>query len=235
MWKIHPQGVLHIGAHLGEEADDYEAFDWGAQNGIHWVEGQSQLVNTLRAKFNGTRNKVYEGVVWHTSEVPLAFNISNNSQSSSVFEFGSHSQSYPEVVFESSRSIMTVTIADLLPKEVTFDFINLDIQGAELNALKGIGDRLKQVNWIYSEVNSTEVYKGCATIDDLDAYLGVHGFTRVATVWVKNAGWGDALYIRNTISNGRFSIIIKKLRIKNFLALKTFSRRLGKLLKVILD
>ena len=39
-----------------------------------------------------------------------------------------------------------------------FDFINLDIQGEELRALRGLGDRIRGVRWIYCEVNKNPLY-----------------------------------------------------------------------------
>ena len=78
-----------------------------------------------------------------------------------------------------------------------FNFINLDIQGTELKALKGMDYYLKFVDYIYTEVNSCEVYKGCTIISDLDDYLNNYGFKRVKTSWVEDKTWGDAFYIRD--------------------------------------
>jgi FkbM family methyltransferase len=233
LWAIHPTGVLHVGAHLGEESEDYNSFEWGKESGIHWVEGQRELVEQLRTRFKGSNNAVYEGVVWHRSGETLTFNISNNSQSSSVFEFGSHSSNYPEVVFQSERQVTTTTISELLPPDVVFDFVNLDIQGAELSALKGLGKKIDGVKWVYTEVNSKEVYKGCAIISDIDSYLADLRFTRVCTVWVKGAGWGDALYIHQSAKPNAIIIAYKSSIVKLFLAFTTFTRRTLKLLKII--
>jgi len=52
-----------------------------------------------------------------------------------------------------------------------FDFINLDIQGAELLALKGATAILPFIKAIYTEVNEKELYENCGLIDELDAFL----------------------------------------------------------------
>ena len=234
IWNIHPSGVLHVGPHLAEESSDYDHFEWGYEHGIHWVEAQKELADRLMKKFTGTRNTIYEGVVWHTSNEILTFNTSNNSQSSSVYQFGTHSKDYPEVIFQSEHKVSTITISDLIPSSVKFDFINLDIQGAELNALKGLGDRLSEVKWIYTEVNSREVYKGCATITEIDEFLGMNGFLRVSTAWVKEAGWGDALYVRDSILSNK---VLTNLKAFQDLALRMVEknmRRVKKLLKMIM-
>ena len=49
-----------------------------------------------------------------------------------------------------------------------YNFLNLDIQGAELLALRGIEDNLKFIDYIYTEVNTGEVYKNCAKVYEID-------------------------------------------------------------------
>ena len=44
-----------------------------------------------------------------------------------------------------------------------------------------------------------EIYKDCA-LGEIDDYLSRFNFKRVETQW-SNAGWGDALYIKNNIKS----------------------------------
>jgi valyl-tRNA synthetase len=76
-----------------------------------------------------------------------------------------------------------------------YDFVNIDIQGAELLALKGFGDCLRSVKYIYTEVNTNFLYKDCALVSQIDEYLEKYEFKRVATAMTKYE-WGDALYIK---------------------------------------
>jgi len=93
--------------------------------------------------------------------------------------------------------LYTTRLDDLLPKTSKFDFINLDIQGSELEALKGLGDLLSGVNWIYTEVNRKPLYIDIPMVEELDSFLLSEGFKRRKTRWQFNAGSGDALYIRS--------------------------------------
>jgi hypothetical protein len=90
-------------------------------------------------------------------------------------------------------------LGDILAKYSTLkhNFLNLDIQGAELKALKGMETYLGDVEYIYTEVNCDSVYLNCAQVTELDEYLAKWGFTRVETSWCENYKWGDALYIKN--------------------------------------
>jgi hypothetical protein len=91
----------------------------------------------------------------------------------------------------------TKLLKDILPKyNIKYNFLNFDIQGAELKALKGMEEYLNDVDYLYTEINSDYVYKGCALITDLDNYLLKFGLKRVETKWT-DFKWGDAFYIRN--------------------------------------
>ena len=61
------------------------------------------------------------------------------------------------------------------------NFLNFDIQGVDLRALKSMEKYLKHVNYIYTEVNADYVYKDCNLIGELDEYLKKFGFERIAT------------------------------------------------------
>lgn len=94
---------------------------------------------------------------------------------------------------------MSTTVDELVKEKVMgpFNFLNMDLQGAELLALHGATKTLDSVETIYTEVNKKQVYKGCAQIGELDKFLACFQFRRVATEWAGNAGWGDSLYVRD--------------------------------------
>lgn len=196
--KYHfvPSGIIHVGAHDLEEMGPYQS---QGVNRIVWIEGNPDLVQKNLRRVDGRTQQIFQGVVYSEDEVDLEFKITNNSQSSSVLEFSKHEHYHPHVVFIETRKVKSVTIDSLLtrnnidPKE--FDFVNLDIQGVELRALKGFGKYLDNIKYIYTEVNSGEVYKGNDTIQELDEYLSRFGFKRVETE-MSPFEWGDAFYIR---------------------------------------
>ena len=75
------------------------------------------------------------------------------------------------------------------------DFVNIDIQGAELLALKGFGEYLQSVKYIYTEVNTNFLYKNCCLINEIDEFLSQFNFQRKETLLTQYE-WGDALYIK---------------------------------------
>jgi FkbM family methyltransferase len=196
LWDIRPSGILHVGAHDAEEASDYENAGWLP---VVWVEGQTLLAKKIRARLNPNNHTVIQAFVWDSAGDILKFKRTNNSQSSSLLEFGTHASDYPNVNVQEEYSVTTSRLDDVVPISCRFDFINLDLQGVEMQALKGLGERVKDAKWIYSEVNKKMVYKDCTLIVDLDKYLKQYNFRRVATRWVYGKGWGDALYIQRSV------------------------------------
>lgn len=205
-WNIAPTGVLHVGAHLGEEASDYEKFGWTP---VIWVEAQPSLVKVLNSKLDPAKHKVIEAAVWEEDGVPLKLHIASNSQSTSLLNFGSHADSYPDITFVSEIDVSTKRLDSLIKPDEMPNFINLDIQGVELSAIKSLGKLLLSVDYIYTEVNKNEVYEGCTLVTDLDEFLVVNGFKRVSTRWYLREGWGDALFIRSSMTPKKS--LIKKL------------------------
>jgi FkbM family methyltransferase len=54
--------------------------------------------------------------------------------------------------------------------------LKLDVQGFELDSLKGCEDLLGRFDWIYAECSFRELYKGQATVDEVIAWLRERGF-----------------------------------------------------------
>ena len=73
--------------------------------------------------------------------------------------------------------------------------LNIDVQGYELEVLKGAGDILGCIQLMILEVNVAEVYENCVLVDELDEFLQGYNFQRVGTYW-QSASWGDAIYVK---------------------------------------
>jgi hypothetical protein len=124
--------------------------------------------------------------------------VASNSQSSSLLAFGTHLKSYPNIFNAGKIVVQTKRIDMLITGSEIPNFINLDIQGVELEAIQSLGKLIDKVDYIYTEVNWKEVYINCTKIRDFDSYLDALGFKRISQRRYLREGWGDALYIRKT-------------------------------------
>jgi len=212
---VNPKGILHVGAHLAEEYELYVNAGWSCR--VIWVEGQAKLVRKLQSSLP-TSHKIIQAVVWDLDGIELDFKLTNNSQSSSLLDFGTHQLSYPNIFVNNTERIRTKRLDSFIELNDNIDLLVLDIQGVELKALIGLGEHLKRVKYIYSEVNKREVYIDCSQVKDLDRYLRNFGFKRAATSWVVGAGWGDALWIKTDLIN-KFWLNIVLFKLKELLKL----------------
>ena len=197
---IPEKGILHIGAHMCEERALYNSIKIG-DNDTLWIEAIGEIVAYVK-KINENIN-IVQAVITDKDDEELSFMITNNKESSSIFNFGTHAIEHPHVFEIERRRLKSITLNTLFERNNIphdrFDFINIDIQGAELKALKGAARILPHIKAIYAEVNEKMLYEGAGLLPELDEYLATFNFKRVITNMTRH-GWGDALYIKNYVS-----------------------------------
>lgn len=197
-WFIEaPPRVLHVGGHEAEELHDYTSNGWGWQETV-WVEAipeKAQIIREKTSSFLG--HSVIETVAWDQTGLPVTFKVTNNGQSSSALELEEHLEVYPEIVVSREIQCRSTALQDLDIWNGHGDvFLNLDIQGAELRALLGLGEKIDQCVAIYTELNTRRLYKDCALFNEVDSFLRARGFRLADKVLSKRLGWGDGLYLR---------------------------------------
>jgi len=218
-FNVKPTSILHVGAHLAEESSEYDKY---FNVPVLWIEAQPKLCIELRKTLNPKTNTIVEACIFEIDDELLTFNISSNSQSSSILQLGTHAETYPDVKVTEKVIVKTKRLDTILDGKEVPDFINLDIQGVELKALKSLGISMSKVKMVYTEVNKWNVYDGCDLIKDIDDYLRVYGFKRITVRWIFRAGWGDALYVnRNVLPRNFRQIIRSNYRLLKFYILQT--------------
>lgn len=195
-YGINFKGILHVGAHECEELKDYEKYI--SRDKILWVEALEDKVALSKQMYP---NIIIEEAVISDKEEIVTFHRSNNGQSSSILEFGLHKYFHPQVWYVNTFQKQTTLLYKILDNytSIPFNFVNLDIQGVELKALKSMESYLQNIEYIYTEVNSDYVYEGCALIGEIDEYLEKFGFVRAETSWCGDYRWGDAFYIKKNL------------------------------------
>jgi len=194
-YNMNIKGIIHIGAHYGEEIQEY------VDNGIQEITVFEPLLKNFeilseRLKDVNANLQGYQVALGSKEGTAVMYLSSNEAQSSSILKPKEHLEHHPDVTFNGTEEV-EVKLLD------NFDlggsnFINMDVQGYELEVSKGSTETLKKIDYVYCEVNRGEMYEGNAMIDDIDEYLNDYGFERVETHWPETwYKWGDALYIKN--------------------------------------
>lgn len=203
--NIHPKGVIHLGAHKGEELNLYKKLKI---KNILLYEANKKLINYLKFKvflFNflfKMNIQVINKIIYNEDRF-CNLNITSNTQSSSILNLGLHKKLYPNIIKKNENLVDGATLNSEFKNFYNinnFNILNMDIQGSELLALLGANDIISNLDVIYTEINYDYIYENCALINEIDDYLTKHDFIRFKTKTIKdNDGrpmWGDALYVK---------------------------------------
>jgi FkbM family methyltransferase len=137
-----------------------------------------------------------------------------NPGASSIFQSNGNYPAEKYVQYEISTNCHRLDSVMSNMRIPRVDIIWMDLQGAELLALKGLGNHLQRVKYIYTEVIHIEMYTGQVLFNELNRFILSNGFG------IKNnlsmSGWHeDVIYERIAGANnegddsmGKFDIVI---------------------------
>lgn len=186
-YNLSIKGIIHVGAHHGEEYEEYIAC--GITN-IIFIEPCSRAFKILKSKF--PKVSLYNCALGSEQGTALMnVETENKGQSNSILKPAKHLKQYPSITFNETELVQVRRMDQLNSNGC--NMVNMDVQGYELEVLKGATKTLERIDYIYTEVNRDELYEGCARVEQLDQFL--KDFDRVHTNW-GGGTWGDALYIR---------------------------------------
>jgi len=192
-------GIIHVGAHKAEELPIYQSL---GVNKVIWVEANPTLLGEIINKTILHKGQsIHLAVAYDKDFEIIKLNIANNGESSSIFDLDYHKIAHPHIHYTGhvdvpSRRVDSIVVDGGYNKSL-FNFMNIDVQGAELLVLKGSTQILDNVDYIYTEVNQKTLYRDCALIDQLDDFLKEFKFERKYTKMTEY-GWGDAMYVKET-------------------------------------
>lgn len=199
-YSLRITGIIHIGAHHGEEVPEYHKNNI---KNIVLIEPCAKAYLYLRNHFNGH---------WHIKlfnyacaavdgEAEMYTETANKGQSNSLLQPMRHLQHYPDIQFTGKEKVQVMRLDSIPIIHEKYNMINMDVQGAEGAVIIGGKATLAHIDYVYTEVNedSAQLYKNATKISELDDLL--KDFQRVETSWTQQ-GWGDALYIRKSKLTG---------------------------------
>ena len=185
-------GILHMGAHRGSEAAVY---DWFNKKTI-WIEANPKIYTDLKINVSTYVNQsAFNILLYEEDDKKIKFNISNNDgASSSIYSFGSESEKDHLEMINSvnliSKKIDTFFLEQLFNVE-DYDFWVMDIQGAELSALKVAKKSLETCNFIYVEISVGDYYRNASQWMEIKSFLKKFNFENL---WEPASSHTDILF-----------------------------------------
>lgn len=171
------RGVIHVGANIGQERDDY------AERGLAvlWIEPIPEVHLKLAENIRDYPNQVAIEALIADSEVEHILHVADNEgASSSIFEFGKHKDIWPDINYTHDLKIKSRTLPTVLRDAgidpTDYDALVLDTQGSELLVLRGAEGMLSKIKYIKAEAAEFESYRGGASASYLISFLRIHNF-----------------------------------------------------------
>lgn len=107
------------------------------------------------------------------------FRITSQSASSSLLPLGKvHQELYPEITEDRVISVRLETLDTFLKTQDCPEprLLKLDVQGSELDVLKGCQRLAETFSWILLETSTIPFYRNGSTFSEIEAYLTANGF-----------------------------------------------------------
>lgn len=198
-YGLKPKGVIQVGSHFCEEHEEF--LKCGIERFVY-IEPCKKAFDVMQIKrdhkFLG-KDVILINVACGSEEkeMPMYVSHQNQGQSNSLLKPDKHTKYHPEIVFDDAEIVKVIPLDNLPIKKEDYDFLYLDVQGAEGMVLQGAKETLKHIKVIYSEVNKDSTYEGNMLVGDMDKLLEEYGFVGLEEHWPSpDWGWGDKLYAK---------------------------------------
>jgi FkbM family methyltransferase len=190
---ISINGIIHVGGYFGEDVPIYTSC--GVKRAA-FFEPSPEPFRALKEKTDPVEHYHAYNFALGNTEGIVDFNVANMEAASSILQPNLLHIIHPEISFPRKIQVPLRTL-DSFQLE-GYNFLNIDVQGYELEVLKGGKDTLNHIQYVLTEVNYRENYKNGCLIQDIDDFLSTYKLKRVATYDGVAGYWGDALYIKQT-------------------------------------
>jgi len=189
------RGIIHVGAHWGQEYSDYNEYFFPDVT-IHWFEPQKEIYDQLVKELNDKPNNYFYcfGLGSENKNLPIWKETGNNGQSASFSKPDKHLSIYPHISFEESDLLEIRTLDSFNIQDS--NVLVIDVQGFELEVLKGSLDTLDRIDHVFCEINSDSLYLDSPSVDEINSILSSKGFI-LREDWWTSGNWGDGYWNKN--------------------------------------
>jgi FkbM family methyltransferase len=206
--SLQKKGVIHIGAHLGEEVELY--FEKGFEK-VVLIEANPETFSILNKKFEENPKVLCFNCAIGENTEKVKFNIyrsrTDNTESSSILPFDQFDNIVETLKLKKQVDMMCYSLPDFMKKYALefsdFELLVLDIQGADYYALLGANMYLDRFSYIITELNYIPLYKNSDKDQEIKDLLNEKGFKladEIVHTLYDDSGtfpaWGEAIFIK---------------------------------------
>lgn len=186
--------IIEVGAHTGTDTSHLSSYV--KEGRMLAFEPDPRNIAVLKERMSGSKVEIMGTAVGavsgyatlHMSSGENPQDGSDHTASSSLLPPKNHLEKFPWVKFERQAEVEVVTLDEAWSGGVV-DFVWADIQGAEIDMIKGGQAVLNRTKFLFTEFNDGEMYEGQQGLDAiLEALPGEWGIVRI---------FGDEILLQN--------------------------------------
>ena len=199
---IQPKTVIHVGSHHAQDQLEYERI--GAKE-IFWCEADPACVSIIKERYPNSR--VIEGLFWSEVGMSLDFWVMQDRAQNSIFQPRMKEAALDRIKLTTTTLDVEFANTDLIKPIM----LVLDVQGAELEVLKGASNLISKVEFLVCEITDVSS-KSFFSVSQktIENYLRNFGLVPILKRLSHNKEYFDLLLVRRNL----FSRI--KIRILDF-------------------
>lgn len=195
-YGIVPRGLIHVGANEGQELDAYVAAGFPALMLFEPLAApHARLLARIAALPEGIDAVAHRVALGAAPGEAEMFVADNQAASSSLLSPMAGRRVWRKVRFTGRETVAVATLDSFTAGQSRYNVLVLDVQGFEVEVLRGGSATLAALDCIVCELNREATYHGSASVGDIDGLLAGAGFRRMETHWVSRS-WGDGVYVR---------------------------------------
>ena len=205
-------GVVHVGAHVGEEVDAYlkEGF-----RKVILIEANPRCCKAMEEQFRHVPHvQIFNCAISdHDGRANLHIHTSRSgsTEPASLLKLKRFKEIVKTLTTSTSVEVECLTLDSFFTKHNVdlgeFDLLNLDIQGAELKALQGAMISVKSFKAVITEVNLIELYQDAPLEKEICEFLEKRGFQKLHEIYhdlydeeSTFPAWGECLFIKRELN-----------------------------------
>jgi len=203
-YNMNINGVIHVGAHHGEEHIRYLN---ARIPRVVYFEPVRKIFDILTHNIKSIHKKYRPDCETTLYNFALGNNNTNIEMFvESIDKYGCSSilepsSNYSHIQFSEKEAVKMRRLDDMNLNN-SFNFLNIDVQGYELEVLKGSKNTLRSIDYIMCEINRKTPkkildYHGASLIEDICLFLGDYGFNLVEENWA-GISWGDGFFVKGS-------------------------------------
>lgn len=169
------RGVVHVGAHVANEAAVYEGI-----KDVLWVEANPNIFAQLQENVRPHGHRTALALLSDKAEW-TEFNVmSGDGGCSSARKPTKHLEYYPDITVTRTFPILSTTIDKLLDERGSdANLLVIDTQGHELDVLRGAVNHIGQFDFVIAEAYPVAMYEGGATSGELCNVMLAGGYSAI--------------------------------------------------------